>query len=99
RKERSNVGVPHRDIRRAARRQQPVVADLRTFDHASVTVRRADRRTSVMNTRPDICRAHPRFDLRTGTVADIETLSEIDLDACELFVSAGLDVDLPGEFS
>jgi GNAT superfamily N-acetyltransferase len=45
-----------------------------------------------MNTRAEI-------DLRTGSVADIETLVEIDLDASELFVSAGLDVDLPGEFS
>jgi GNAT superfamily N-acetyltransferase len=40
-----------------------------------------------------------QFTLRTGSVADIETLAEIDLDACQLFVSAGLDVDLPGEFS
>jgi GNAT superfamily N-acetyltransferase len=33
--------------------------------------------------------------MRVGTRADIETLVEIDTDACELFVRAGLDVELP----
>jgi GNAT superfamily N-acetyltransferase len=42
---------------------------------------------------------HPRFCLRTGSVSNIETLAEIDSDACELFVAAGMNVDLPGEFS
>ena len=35
------------------------------------------------------------FTFRVGTPADIDTLSEIDLDASELFVRAGLDVELP----
>lgn len=39
-----------------------------------------------------------RVDLRVGTVADIGALQAIDLDASELFIGAGLDVDLPGEF-
>jgi len=52
-----------------------------------------------MNPHPEIHRLHPQFDLRTASVADIETLAEIDHDACELFVSAGLDANLPREFS
>ena len=39
------------------------------------------------------------IEVRAGTVDDLDTLSEIDGDAAELFVAAGLDVDLPGEFS
>src|SRR5262245_48223015 len=35
------------------------------------------------------------FELRVGSAADIDTLCEIDLDASELFVQAGLDVELP----
>jgi len=35
------------------------------------------------------------FTLRAGTAPEIETLCEIDLDACELFTQAGLDLDLP----
>jgi GNAT superfamily N-acetyltransferase len=33
--------------------------------------------------------------LRTGSVAEIDTLCEIDADASTLFVEAGLDLDLP----
>ena len=33
--------------------------------------------------------------LRVGTPGEIEALCEIDLDACELFTRAGLDMDLP----
>jgi GNAT superfamily N-acetyltransferase len=33
--------------------------------------------------------------LRAGTPREIEALCEIDLDACELFTRAGLDLDLP----
>lgn len=35
--------------------------------------------------------------ITVGTAADIDTLCEIDLDASELFVSAGLDVELPDQ--
>ena len=37
------------------------------------------------------------FTLRVGTHEDIEILSEIDLDASELFVRAGLDVEFPSQ--
>lgn len=37
------------------------------------------------------------FELRVGTAADIDTLCEIDSDASELFVRAGLDVELPNQ--
>lgn len=37
------------------------------------------------------------FELRVGVVADIDTLCDIDRDASELFVRAGLDVELPNE--
>jgi GNAT superfamily N-acetyltransferase len=35
------------------------------------------------------------FELRVGTAADLDILCEIDTDASELFVRAGLDVELP----
>jgi GNAT superfamily N-acetyltransferase len=35
-----------------------------------------------------------RFTLRVGTREDLDTLAAIDSDACELFVRAGLDVEL-----
>jgi GNAT superfamily N-acetyltransferase len=38
-----------------------------------------------------------QFTLRTATTADIDALSEIDLDAADLFVRAGLDMDLPAD--
>ena len=37
----------------------------------------------------------PQFAMRAGSVADIDTLCEIDADAATLFVAAGLDLDLP----
>ncbi|HEU4626776.1 MAG TPA: GNAT family N-acetyltransferase [Steroidobacteraceae bacterium] len=37
----------------------------------------------------------PQFAIRLGAAADIDTLCEIDDDACRLFVEAGLDVDFP----
>jgi GNAT superfamily N-acetyltransferase len=37
----------------------------------------------------------PQFSLRTASVAEIDTLCEIDADASTLFVEAGLDLDLP----
>jgi GNAT superfamily N-acetyltransferase len=40
---------------------------------------------------------HVPFGLRVGTAADLDTLGDIDLDASELFVQAGLDVELPNE--
>jgi GNAT superfamily N-acetyltransferase len=63
-----------------------------------VTKQARNAKAPVMSTRPENQRI-PHFDLRTGSVADIETLAEIDHDACELFVSAGLDANLPREFS
>lgn len=36
-----------------------------------------------------------QFAMRTGAVAEIDTLCEIDADASALFVEAGLDLDLP----
>jgi len=42
-------------------------------------------------------KARTAFELRVGTVSDIDTLCEIDFDASELFVRAGLDVELPNE--
>jgi GNAT superfamily N-acetyltransferase len=37
----------------------------------------------------------PQFAMRTASVAEIDTLCEIDADASTLFVEAGLDLDLP----
>lgn len=38
-----------------------------------------------------------RFRVRIGTPADIDALCDIDRDAGELFVQAGLDLDLPND--
>jgi GNAT superfamily N-acetyltransferase len=44
---------------------------------------------------PPLPKIGPRFSIRTGSAAELDTLVEIDDDASTLFVQAGLDLDLP----
>jgi len=50
-----------------------------------------------MNAGIETQREAPQVRIRAGSAADIDTLLEIDLDASELFVRAGLDMDLPDD--
>jgi GNAT superfamily N-acetyltransferase len=47
-----------------------------------------------MSATPDVYR-YPQFDIRLGVAAEIDTLSDIDLDAGALFERAGLYLNLP----
>lgn len=48
-----------------------------------------------MSVAPRVSKIGPQCSIRVGSAADIDILSEIDADASNLFVQAGLDVDLP----
>jgi GNAT superfamily N-acetyltransferase len=46
---------------------------------------------------PHLPKIGPRFSIRVGSAAELDTLVEIDNDASALFLQAGLDLELPAD--